>query len=171
MSARSQRRPVDGFRYGEVEKLLSSVLEIKEKGFKAFRASINYMRKAGTPFDLPQTGSGVKIWYTKDQIFEMAIALDMQGSGWSPQWAGAIARSLRKNFQEFRQQSADNTKQECWVIVVRDEDDRSVPRLSTFYDFGFLQLHILSESRHKATFIVANLSTLSRQLEEAIAKL
>jgi len=82
-------------RYKHVEQVLSRILGVSPTDAKAFRARLRHLRNIGIPTDLPKTGSGSQIAYTRDQVVEMLIALELAALGMAPRHAVILAREAK----------------------------------------------------------------------------
>ena len=83
-----------GLRYGEVEAVLVSIFCISEGDLKAFRAKLRHMRNIGIPCGLGEPGKGAVLRFSKQQVLEMLISLDLQYSGWSPYDTSSYAKEM-----------------------------------------------------------------------------
>jgi hypothetical protein len=70
-------------RYKHVEEVLSRIFKVPPERAGAFRAHLRHLRNIGLP-KLPTPGSGKQIGYTRDQLVETLIALELSALGISP---------------------------------------------------------------------------------------
>src|SRR5260370_14595406 len=71
-------------RYKQVEEVLSQIFEVASANLKAFRARLRHLRNIGITHDLERPGSGTQISYTRENVVEMLIALELETFGISP---------------------------------------------------------------------------------------
>ena len=89
-----------GLRYGEVEAVLASMFCIYPGDLKAFRAKLRHMRNIGIPSGLGEPGKGAVLRFSKQQVLEMLISLDLQDSGWAPYDTSSSAKEMAQAWKD-----------------------------------------------------------------------
>lgn len=91
------RTPEPTIRYKNVEEALTRIFKVSDDDLGAFRARLRNLRNLGIP-QLPKTGSGTQIAFTRGQLIEMLIALELSRLGIPPRFvreiAGAVLQSV-----------------------------------------------------------------------------
>lgn len=82
--------------YGEVENILARLHNIQDKDRKAFRARLRHFRNLGIP-PLPKVGSGTRISYSLDELYELFFALELMQCGLSPATIEHLSGRFRKD--------------------------------------------------------------------------
>ena len=96
-----------GLRYGEVETVLASIYWIYPAELKAFRAKLRHMRNIGIPSGLGEPGKGAVLRFSKQQVLEMLISLDLQASGWSPYDTSSVAKDMAQAWKDGQVSGAE----------------------------------------------------------------
>jgi hypothetical protein len=86
-------------RYKNVEEMLSRIFNVPEEGRGAFRARLRHLRNLGIP-EVPKTGSGTQVPFTREQLMEMLIALELSRLGIAPRFVGDIAAQVLRKVRE-----------------------------------------------------------------------
>lgn len=102
--------------YGEVEDILARLHKIQDKDRKAFRARLRHFRNLGIP-RLRKVGSGRKISYSLDDLYELFFALELTQCGLSPSTIVHLNRHLH---QKLPQEFAAALKDRCWLGLSLD---------------------------------------------------
>jgi hypothetical protein len=89
----------EDLRYKRVEEALCRIFNVPREGLGAFRARLRNLRNMGIP-NLPRTGSGTKIAYTRDQVTEILIALELSRLGIAPRYVGDIDKKVPERAPE-----------------------------------------------------------------------
>ena len=90
-----------GFRYAHAEKALRMLLKITSGEMGAFKARIRHLRKLGVP-NLPASGSGRKISYSREDVFMIAVALRLQDLRMPPSVAVKGAHAALSKAERIR---------------------------------------------------------------------
>ena len=81
-------------RYNHIEAALAELTGVKPKDMGAFRGRLRHLRNIGLP-RLPNPGSGMPIAYTRPQVLEMLLALELENKvGRTPKAAVLLAQSI-----------------------------------------------------------------------------
>jgi hypothetical protein len=94
----------EDLRYKRVEEALSRTFKVPEASLGAFRARLRNLRNMGIP-NLPKSGSGTKIDYSRDQVIEILIALELSRLGIAPRYVGDIAKKVLERAGELAVES------------------------------------------------------------------
>jgi hypothetical protein len=144
---------VPHLRYVELEAALAQIMSIKPRQLGAFRARLRHFRNIGAP-NLPKTGSGRAIDYTRQHAFEILLALELQKIGQIPRRAALVAGSITRVMPYGQYDGKD-----CYVLCYPDRRDYTGAT-------GLEQLMTVIKSAPTA-FAVINASACARKLEEA----
>jgi hypothetical protein len=85
------------YRYRHAEAALASVFGVEADELGAFRGRLRHLRNIGVP-DIPKSGSGRQIEYSRQSIIEMMLALEFEAMGVAPRYAARYAKHYIKEF-------------------------------------------------------------------------
>ena len=142
--------------YKLVEVALAATLEVPTNRMGAFRARLRHLKNLGLPADKP--GSGKQIAYSRRQVLELLIALEIENLGVAPKRAAMLAPSI------VRQAPYGSFNGHDQYVAISPSDRE--PRYTVALGFQpFLQF-LKSSPR---AFSVINVSACARSLDQAIA--
>jgi hypothetical protein len=140
-------------RYRQVEAALVAVIGVRPKAVGAFRARLRHLRNIGLP-QLPASGSGKHIVYSRRQALEILIALRLESIGHKPQSAAIISQSIVRQSPYGQQRGKD-----CYVIPSASNTDSSEYKMM----YGIVDVSRFMKSSPDM-FTVVNVSALIRKL-------
>jgi hypothetical protein len=154
-------------RYKHIEGALAEVMNIKPNDMAAFRARLRHLRNSGVP-RLPNPGSGQPIDYSRRQVLELLVALELEKVGQAPKKVALTIETIaQKKEMAFLagtivQQSpyGKYKGRDCYAAV-------SESRPGVTMAFG---LKAFSEFMKSApdVFLVINVSACVRKLDPAL---
>jgi len=100
--------------YGEVEDTLARLHNVQDKDRKAFRAKLRHFRNLGIP-PLPKVGSGTKISYSLDDLYELFFALELTQCGLSPSTIEHLNGHFRQKLPKMFGYALAAPKDEVWL--------------------------------------------------------
>ncbi len=104
----------DALLYGEVEDILARLHKIQDRDRKAFRAKLRHFRNLGVP-PLPKVGSGTKISYSLDDVYELFFALELTQCGLSPSTIEHLNGRFRQKLPKMFGYALAAPKDEVWL--------------------------------------------------------
>ena len=140
-------------RYKHIEAAVFAVAGVQPEAIRAFRARLRHLRNIGLP-ELPSSGSGKHIVYSRRQALEILIALQMENIGHKPQSAAIISQSIVRQSPYGQHQGND-----CYVIASAPSEGR--PEYKMMY--GLVDAPKIMKSGPDI-FTVVNVSALIRKL-------
>lgn len=84
-------------RYKDVESGLVSLFGVPKNWLGAFRARIRHLRNIGVP-ELERVGSGTQLTYTRAQVLELVLAIELEQSGVTPRSVAKLAKFAAQAF-------------------------------------------------------------------------
>jgi len=116
-------------RYKDVERLLTQIFKVSFKEEGAFRARLRHLRNKGIPKQLPTPGSGAPIGYTRYQLIQMIIGLELSALGIAPRHAADLTeRALElESKQELPRLSHSTEAGECEKTLHDTMSEFSLP--------------------------------------------
>ncbi len=106
--------------YGEVEDILARLHKIQDRDRKAFRARLRHFRNLGIP-PLPKVGSGTKISYSLDHLYELFFALELMQCGLSPSTIQHLNGRFRKDLPRTFGTALAAPRKEFWLGLSVDQ--------------------------------------------------
>lgn len=141
-------------RYKHVETALFAVAGVQPEAIGAFRGRLRHLRNIGLP-ELPSSGSGKHIVYSRRQALEILIALQLENIGHKPQSAAIISQSIVRQSPYGQHHGKD-----CYVIPSAPSED--LPEYKMMY--GLVDVSKFMKSGPDI-FTVVNVSALIRKLD------
>jgi hypothetical protein len=133
---------------------LAEVAGVEAKNMGALRARLRHLRNIGLP-RLPQTGSGQPIAYSRRQVLEMMIALELEKVGHAPKSAALLAGSIVRMSPDGQHEGED-----CYIVVVKGK-----PSYQMVHGWnGFMEIMRPAPD----VFSVINVSGFVRKLDPAL---
>ena len=161
------KRNSAGLRYGEVEAILASVHWIYPGEIKAFRAKLRHMRNIGIPEGIGEPGKGKVLRFTKEQVLEMLISLDLQAAGWAPYDTQQIVSKIVK---DWKLAGAEEAPDHYAVLSLSIGGNALAPKYSVSMCKGFERASALVSQNSSRLHTVINVSASARSLDEALGK-
>jgi len=93
-------------RYKQVEAALADIANVKPRAMGAFRGKLRHLRNIGLP-RLPSPGTGQRIPYSRRQVFEMLLAIELEKMGQAPKSAAMLAQSIVRQAPNGQHQGQD----------------------------------------------------------------
>lgn len=88
------------YSYGAVEAALAALHQIDEERIGAFRARLKHLKNLGIPM-VQKVGSGSRVQYSRDHVWQVAVALELEACGIGPNEAAAwIKKTWRKRLRD-----------------------------------------------------------------------
>ncbi len=79
------------YQYKHLELALANVFGVPKRDLPAFRARIRHLRNLGVP-PISKLGSGQRVRYTRSDVIQLMIALEVELLGLPPQLAAGFSR-------------------------------------------------------------------------------
>ena len=162
------KRNSAGLRYGEVEVVLASIHWIPHYERKAFRAKLRHMRNTGIPEGLDEPGKGRVLRFTKEQVLEMLISLDLQAAGWAPYDTQQIVSKIVKDWKAVG--AEDEDVDHYAVLSLSISSNALAPKYAVNICKGFERASALVSQSSTRLHTVINISASARSLDEALGK-
>jgi hypothetical protein len=145
------------FRYKHVETALVDVTRVQPEALGAFRGRIRHLRNIGLP-ELPDSGSGKHIAYSRRQALEMLIAIQLENIGHKPDCAAKLSQSVVRQSPH-----GQHKRKDCYIIP--SAPSQSLVQYNIMYGIAALSRFMESGSE---VFTVINISALVRRLDVAL---
>jgi hypothetical protein len=157
----NKQKPETLYGYGQVEAAIAEVQSIQPENIGTLRARLRALRTIGVP-QLPKTGSGKKLPYSRGMAFEMLLTLELDHAGFPPRIAALAAPKIRN----YLSSDVDEAEKDFYVIVESPERGGRLMRA-----VGEEQLVKMIKDYAPNSFILLKLSTIVRQLDTALARI
>jgi hypothetical protein len=144
-------------RYKHVEAALVDAAGVEPQAIDAFRARLRHLRNIGLP-ELPASGSGTHITYSRRQALEILIAIQLENIGHKPQSAAILSGSIVRQSPYGQHKGKD-----CYVIPSAPSENRAQYRIMD----GIAEVPKYMKSCPEI-FTVVNVSALVRRLDIAL---
>ena len=99
--------------FGDVERILARTHDIKDRHRKAFQARLRHLRNLGVP-RLSKVGSGTRINYNQDDLYELFLALELMRCGMSPATIKYLIRKHRNELPAQLRRALMTKGEEIW---------------------------------------------------------
>jgi hypothetical protein len=146
-------------RYKNVEAALVDVAGVKPKAIGAFRGKLRHLRNLGLP-QLPASGSGKHITYSRHQVLEMLVAIQLENIGHKPESIAILSQSIVRQSPYGQHEGKD-----CFIVLSPPSENPE--RYQVMYGIQAVR-KFLGSSPDVLTLV--NLSALVRRLELAIER-
>ena len=123
--------PNDSFLYGEVEQILARLHRVKQRDIKAFRARIRHFRNLGVP-SLPKVGSGTKIRYGINDLYELFLALELMHCGLNPLTIKHLSNHMRRQLPHNVELALAMPRKKFWLGISLDLFGSELGEKTTF---------------------------------------
>lgn len=146
-------------RYKHVETALVDVTGVQPNAIGAFRGRLRHLRNIGLP-ELPASGSGQHIAYSRRQALEMLIAIQLENIGHKPDSAAKLSQSIVRQSPYGQHQGKD-----CYIIPSAPNENRAEYRSM----YGLAEVFRFMRASPEV-FTVINVSALVRRLDVALGR-
>ena len=157
-----------GLRYGEVEAVLASIYCISPAEQKAFRAKLRHMRNIGIPDGLGEPGKGAVLRFSKQQVLEMLISLDLQAAGWAPYDTSFVAK---KTAQAWKDEQVSGTEEDdiYAVMVMYIGGNALLPKFQPVICKGTQKaIDMITQDRMARLSTIINITASAKALDEKL---
>lgn len=155
-------------RHGHVQAALADLMRVKPDDMPAFQARLRHFRNIGVPSGLPEVGRGGVVDFTRRNIFELFVALEMHKAGLPPKHAALFAVEMMGRTAEV------------FDRLCRGDDIYAILYPSDSYDFSVMPKwdlcdpeslpDRLKDALQFSSFTVLNLSSLTKRLTNALLR-
>jgi hypothetical protein len=147
-------------KYKHVEAALVDVARVKPKAVGAFRGKLRHLRNLGLP-QVPSSGSGKHVIYSRRQVLEMLVAIELENIGHKPDSiAVALSQSIVRQSPYGQHEGKD-----CYIVL--SPLSETPERYQVMYGIQTVR-KFLDDGPH--VFTLVNLSALVRRLDPAIER-
>jgi hypothetical protein len=109
---------VTWFRYGTIEKALAEVFRVKPDQMSAFRGRLRHLRNINCP-EVPKTGSGQPVEFTREQAIEILIAIELGTLGIAPRHVVEAAKFYAREISDPDRDTVG--RGECLIVSHKPE--------------------------------------------------